>query len=486
MSEPDPDAALARLEETIAGGSAPEALAALAPAVLSFLRAHESPGARAHVVALLERLAAAAPTSAVPQTLLAAALRLLGRHDEAIAAAEKAVALEPGLRTLVSLSGALKAAGQSERVARICRQALAASPDEATATSLQLDLGDALLELGKLDEALAAYRKVLAQEPKHSWAFPSACFVRVLLDDDDAFLDKLVDSAEKESPRARTLLARLKRERRDWETYLPHRRDALVDALATSVADLEKKKSRKLAIALQSTFPSAPSIRLVPPLLAPRFEKVDVRFLPPEESGEPDPRQPRGTVPIALWRFLGDEASPAVDSPPAPVAAALARIAAEPYALDTWWSRAGELAREVGPAGASALLASMVHPSPAPSKIQAWNWVFRLQVAAAFALAQVDAGWEGSERRKALVSLALGPVDWTGEAALVALAEIARREPATRPHVLEVLAQMLEDGAPEGEPLAFLTLLQALQRVPDLPRELAATAREALEALLQD
>src|SRR5262249_2068940 len=47
----------------------------------------------------------------------------------------------------------------------------------------------------------------------------------------------------------------------------------------------------------------------------------------------------------------------------------------------------------------------------------------------ALILARVDGGWEGSARRRALLSILNGPMDWTISAAVIALAAIARDDP---------------------------------------------------------
>src|SRR5581483_9908018 len=73
-------------------------------------------------------------------------------------------------------------------------------------------IGDVLLATRQHREALLAYRKVLAKQPKHPWAFPSCCYLRVVLDDEaDTYREKLAAFALKnpENARARELLESL-------------------------------------------------------------------------------------------------------------------------------------------------------------------------------------------------------------------------------------------------------------------------------------
>jgi len=50
-----------------------------------------------------------------------------------------------------------------------------------------------------------------------------------------------------------------------------------------------------------------------------------------------------------------------------------------------------------------------------------------VQFASALTLTAVDDGWDDSHRRKVLTDLAYGPMDWSGAAALMALAVLARQ-----------------------------------------------------------
>jgi hypothetical protein len=107
-------------------------------------------------------------------------------------------------------------------------------------------------------------------------------------------------------------------------------------------------------------------------------------------------------------------------------------IAASPYFLPSWWDEARGAGRELGPGCVEGILGAMVHPPGVPEDldVDAAEWVFRNQLAGALLLAHVDSGWGGSRRREALLSLVDGVVDWTTQAAIIALRELALDEPA--------------------------------------------------------
>lgn len=73
-----------------------------------------------------------------------------------------------------------------------------------------------------------------------------------------------------------------------------------------------------------------------------------------------------------------------------------------------------------------------------------------MQVAAALIIANLDSGWEGSQRKRTLYSLLYGPVDWIVDAAIIALGTLARRDPAIRQEVEQAFAWMRQQIPTEG------------------------------------
>jgi hypothetical protein len=117
--------------------------------------------------------------------------------------------------------------------------------------------------------------------------------------------------------------------------------------------------------------------------------------------------------------------------------------------------------------------------------MDAFEWVFRRQIAAALTMAHVDKGWKGSRRQDALLTLLYGPVDWTATAALVAMIEIARNEPA---HTSEIMAMLREELEGVVNPIRWSCiqqpLLDLLERLPieDDLRKLLARMRAESES----
>jgi hypothetical protein len=143
----------------------------------------------------------------------------------------------------------------------------------------------------------------------------------------------------------------------------------------------------------------------------------------------------------------------------------VAQLAMAPYKLAHWreWSR--EIARGLAGTPVEQILAVMVHPGPPPPGIRPWSWLYRLQVAAALVVAGLDAGWQGSVRRRALLSLVNGPVDWSINAALIALSIIAAEDPAAEAEIAEAYKDLYRRAPRQGDVCYMVTLCQcALMR----------------------
>jgi hypothetical protein len=199
-----------------------------------------------------------------------------------------------------------------------------------------------------------------------------------------------------------------------------------------------------------------------------------------DEIQQPDPRQPRVPVDLQLWRYDGVYASPAVPPPSAEIAEIVRALASQPYALEIWQDLAGEAAARLTPDDAEEIAAAMAHPPSAPEGMRAWVWLQRVQFAAALILSRLDTGWVGSIRRKALIDLANGPLDWSVDAAVVALATIARAETEARAEITQLYRDILKNTPTSGYTCYVAPVLISYLAVP----EISPGEREQLQKLL--
>lgn len=119
----------------------------------------------------LSAVAAALPRDPMPHTLLGDALGRAGRHEEAVAAQEKAVALQPDTADLWgNLANAYFGWGKVEAAEAGYAYATQLSPESA---DMHFNLGGARVMLGRLEEALACFDAALARDPCHAAALTS-------------------------------------------------------------------------------------------------------------------------------------------------------------------------------------------------------------------------------------------------------------------------------------------------------------------------
>jgi tetratricopeptide (TPR) repeat protein len=177
--------------------------------------------------------------------------------------------------------------------------------------------------------------------------------------------------------------------------------------------------------------------------------------------------------------------------PPADtVANEVVTLAMQRYSLEGWARRAEAIGRKLGPTAIPDLLATMVHPPKVVWKEGGWNpmpwtWVYRVQIAAAMIVAHTETAWEGSARRAALSSLVWGPMDWTTDASLMALAALARREEALADDIAGIFRARYA-SRPRGAAACWAApILWLMQRLPNLESsertELRARLRERYE-----
>jgi tetratricopeptide (TPR) repeat protein len=388
-----------------------------------------------------------------------ALLNRLGNLDEALKLAREAHALEPGSATATALAGTHASRNELDQALKVYQETLEREPADITT---RLNMADLLVHKGQFQEAQELYAAVLEHEPEQEIAKPSIYFLRFVSGAGEDWRDKLLDLAEEQPENERA--QRLSQQVTPYLGYLPDPVDVM-----SHLRPAGEGESAKSALALP--WLEAPSNILA-------FDWLKKMDMTVARMQTPDPRLPRGWVDYLLWKY--DDIRPRVAvAPPAPeVSQTVAEIAAQPFRLDAWWVMARRLAQHLGPEKVDDLLAAMVYPLGVAQVDRPAQWVYRVQIAAALVIAQLDDGWENSVRKKALLSLANGPMDWTVDAALVALAALAREEDDAAEDIAR-LFHALGEGAENG--FSFHpALLWCSLRLPNLAEEKRTGLRDRL------
>gem|GEM_PF-1353476 len=336
-----------------------------------------------------------------------ALLNRLGNLDEALKLAREAHALEPGIASAAALAGTHATRNELDQALKVYQEAIESEPSDISA---RLNMADLLVHRGQFNEAQELYAAVLEQEPEQEIAKPSLYFLHFISGAGEEWQEKLLDLAEEQPDNDRA--QRLAQQATPFLGFLPDPLDVMIH-----VRPAADGKNHTLAL---------PSLEAPSNILALEWlKKMDMSVA---RMQTPDPRLPRCWVDYLLWKY--DDIRPRVAvAPPAPeISHAVAEIAAQPYRLDAWWVITRRLAQHLGCEKVDDLLAAMVYPPGVAQVDRPAQWVYRVQVAAALTIAQLDDGWENSVRKKTLLALANGPMDWTVDAALVALAALAREE----------------------------------------------------------
>ena len=385
-------------------------------------------------------------------------LRRAGRHEEALAAAT--AAHNSGEESAsIALALALRAAGRPDEAAELFSKTFEMTGDP----SLLLERARALCEAGHNPEALQS----IVQWTNVSGRPP---------DPECELLKEWVEGRIARDPIA---------EGRDYDwirrSAIGHGLiSAMTDASTNVLEDPRVKRGTPIRIGVSSL--ESPSVRLTLALFAHHSTdpaSVDYTYA---SVPTPDPRNPRAPVKTLLWRGEDGVMRQAVDPPSDEVREAVAAVAREAADLFACWEAAGRFA----PRFASTLdsvAAAMVYPIDPPDGAGSTpSWVYKSQVAAACIIARADTRWAGSQRRQILIDLLRGPVDWTVAAAVLALGEVAVREPAALAEIRRELQELAKSVGGEGHCPFAVTLAVTSSKIPFFRPEL----RQKLEEWLRD
>ena len=291
----------------------------------------------------------------------------------------------------------------------------------------------------------SAGTRACAKERQQPWALPSALYCRWKLTGAEQHLQALIKLAQRTPANDRAIqLAQAA-----YGGGLPEPSDASANLL---------RQFRQMVLDDRANAPTGEAKMTITSLEAPsnylafRLEmaalqhdlhlKVLVNQIP-----KPDPRAPIAPVDWVLWRYEGSDATPGLPPPGRDVVERIAAIAQPPFDFEACWAGASRAAAELGPGRVAEILATMVHPPPLPAGQPALSWLPRVHLAAAATIAQMDSGWADSVRRRGLIAVLHGPMDWATDAAIRALAHVGRTEEAHAPDIHEAF-QLLADHRP--------------------------------------
>jgi tetratricopeptide (TPR) repeat protein len=356
------------------------------------------------------------------------------RHDLAIRAGQASFEAEPSWNSATTVGRAMRGAGRIDDAERAFLEAHKLDPSDE---SVFLDLGDMMLEAGRLDASRSYFERALAAAPGHPWATAGRDVLHQLGEPGDprSRLETLArEAGDEERADAVQQLSRMAK----FICYLPTPPDLVLKAVEEAWDRLEPGDTLQVTL----DFPEAASLTLVIDAIRRRVGAECVVVL--EGTPQLDPRKARKPLEVALWQFVDGRAQPAIPPPTTSAVEPVIALARERFNVETWWSTAQRAGADIGPDSAAEMLRLMVHPPEAPDGWFEGHWIFSIQAASAFSLAHVDKGWEGSTRRRLLLDVLRGPMDWTVGAASMALARIAREDPTASGEIeseLRALAQ---------------------------------------------
>jgi tetratricopeptide (TPR) repeat protein len=421
---------------------------------------------------LARRAVAAYPEHGLVYGAASGIARRIGETSVAVRWGERGWQLAAEKSTGVWFAHALKADGQLDRAVAVLREVNRRNPFDLDVSA---DIANWLAEAGRLDEALSVLDQALEVDPSYDCAVHTTLRLRFQKDGDVRHLVELSDFM-REHPAAGHEHSDLEDccRNRPWLGLTPMPIEASVDVLA----QLRRGGRQRATLSLSALeVPSALA------LLRRELPRLEVRVATPPP---PDMLTPLDGG-LALWRYHGAEARPAVRAPSPRASALLADVA-----TPRWVHPVGayDQALPLGELPAEELLALLVHPPVRPDHLGGLPggvWERATQVFACLGLLHCQALRARGERapRRLLTDIAFGIEDWTVEAALFGLTVAAWVEPACRVEVRDTVARRLQAAAQAARHRAVSvlgSLAELALVVPDRTPELTALARHVLPA----
>lgn len=357
----------------------------------------------------------------------------LGLFDHSIQFAYQAFQNDSNWNTASVLACAYRNAGKTEEAVQWFEHCLKLDAEEL---SPLLDIGGTHLDADEHDNAIAAYKRALAKNPEFSKAQAYIHYATYKKTSDPAEKVALLRLAE-HSGDAWNLFSELEPVI-NYVSQFPNIIDSSVRALSQVMGMLEEQPERGAGGSMDVglDFLESPSVLNAFNLWrASKGFDIEINL---NVAGlqTPDPRVPKAQIQAVLWAYDGYKATPNAAQPSPEVLEAVAKIASQPYYVEAYAIEAKVAAEKLGVASSAQLLGSMVYPPPLPDGMNPFVWLQQCQIAAALVIAQLDEGWSGSVRKAILWELAIGQVDWTVNASIIALSWLSRFDAVIRAEVI--------------------------------------------------
>jgi tetratricopeptide (TPR) repeat protein len=418
----------------------------------------------------------------------ASVLRRLEAIDIAMSWASQAHQRAPSWQTAVGKAMIHAQRNEVEEAVASYHEALSMDPVDL---SVRLDLGDLLSKHERYGEGLDWYDLVLKKDPEHPWAIPSRLYVLWLQNGKTDYGEALGSYAQKNpgNVRANLLSSHFEKQQSAFVKWLPEPTDSIIDVVRQATS----KASSGRLLSLTSSSLESPSAHYASNW---QLGLSDLHPLPEvtvTKIQSPDPREPLKDAEFQLWTYKGMTPSTKLPKPSKKLSPIVSKLARESYHLEAWWNYAHyeaqnllelfdkqELKKE--------LLSVMVHPPKLPQNLSPWIWMQKVQIAAALILAQLEIRDQESILESKLASILRGPADWSVNAAILALAQVARHHPKTLNDIAKLFSERLQ-SIPEDGPVCYTyTLVCNTLRLPGLSRktqvQLQAWKREFYDPVL--
>jgi len=223
-------------------------------------------------------------------------------------------------------------------------------------------------------------------------------------------------------------------------SMFPKASDATVESLSEVQAFIDSGAPVGHVVFKVETF-EPPSVELAIQLMLDRAKSKLSYERIATSVPSPDPRKSRASYPV--WKFRFGQSRPALAKPADDIGRLCAEVVRESRDCFDSWDRARERSSDLAVSEVESLLAVMVYPPAIEGEYEPADWLRRVQLAAAQLATFVEMNQEVMIAESRVADVMRGPLDWSIDAALFALAQRAEKETQHADSVYELARKLL-------------------------------------------
>lgn len=404
-----------------------------------------------------------------------AMLRQIEQHAQAVKMAQRAFQQDKRWPMAMNLGFARRSAGDVDGAVEAFQIASRIEPDNVSSV---IELSITLCQAERYDDGLKHLDRILAHTPNHPEAMPVWCYFQLQATGDETYYLQLENYIHEHPQNTHAAqYYNMLREEAPFVRYLPMADDASIQSVAPLCASLDHRADDDAppqGFRLDVERMEAPSVGIALDLVCSHYQIPHYDYvLHQTDPTTPDPRKSHQMVQYTIWTYDGMWPQAQIPTQvPEELQLHITTMAKRIYHLPTWWKVAGMVAEQLDHHHVDFLPSALLDIArPCPEQFWPWQWVQRNQTAAMLILAQYAHAKQAPWPKQMLCDIALGPVDWSNTAALLAMFAWSQHDQMMAMTLEQTILELFERAKQWPWCCYGACLLSLARALPNFPKE---------------